>query len=138
MLCVNKYPKDHVTRSKARVKKQVAAYQAVAAALGAGGAAAAAAFEPVFFGNLVVVMDSMFTHRSRTIEGKDGNALNEVRVLAASLLEHDGRLQVDKSIKLKPETSVLKLKPGDPVVVGAAGFTRLAEAFFREIDRKFA
>jgi hypothetical protein len=138
MLSMNKYPKEYVARCRSRVKRQVAAYQSLQAALGPGKAAAASSFEPVFFENMLLALESAFTHRSRTLEGKDGNPLNEVRVLAQSILEHDGRLHPDKSIKLDPDNSVLKLKPGDPVALDAADFTRLAEAFFREIERKFA
>ncbi len=64
-------------------------------------------------------------HRLRGIEGKDGNPLNEVRVLCNSILLNKGRLQIDKlpgwptsagaSLKLPRETSVLKLKAGDEV-----------------------
>ena len=59
----------------------------------------------------------MFLHRLTGIEGKDGNPLNEVRVLCNSILPNQGKLQVDKlpgwpnsagaSIKLPPEKSVL-------------------------------
>jgi hypothetical protein len=61
---------------------------------------------------MVLILDTYFTHRSRTTEGKDGNPLNEVRVLCNSILENKRVLRADKSIKLKPETSVLKLPPG--------------------------
>jgi hypothetical protein len=60
---------------------------------------------------MVLILDTYFTHRSRTTEGKDSNPLNEVRVLCNSILENKSVLRADKSIKLKPETSVLKLPP---------------------------
>jgi hypothetical protein len=40
-------------------------------------------------------------------------------------------------IKLKPETSVLKLKVGDSIALSEAGFSLLSKAFFDEIERKF-
>ena len=70
------------------------------------------AFAPLFFGNLVVVLDGYFVHRTRAIEGKDGNPLNEVRMLCSSILGHDGVLAADGTIKYKPEASVLGLAVG--------------------------
>jgi hypothetical protein len=49
----------------------------------------------------------------RNKEGKDGNPVNEVRVLSESLVQGDGTLTVPKSIKLDPESSVLHHAPGD-------------------------
>jgi hypothetical protein len=49
------------------------------------------------------------------MEGKDGNPLNEPRVLRDSLMLHDGRLCAHRSIKLSPVASVLKLQVGDEV-----------------------
>jgi hypothetical protein len=85
----------------------------------------------------VIVLEGCFVHRLRGVEGKDGNPLNEVRVLATSILEHDGVLTVEKSIKWKPEASVLGLAPGDKVALTEADFTKLAKAYFAEIDAKF-
>jgi hypothetical protein len=71
------------------------------------------------------------------MEGKDGNALNEVRVLCNSIMENKSVLRADKTIKLKLETSLLKLKPGDPIALSEGGFSLLSNAFFDEIERKF-
>jgi hypothetical protein len=70
-----------------------------------------------------------------------------VRVLVNSLLFNKGKLQVTKlpgwpnsavaSLTLPPETSVLKLKPGDDVSLTEADFVRLSKAFFSELEKKF-
>src|SRR5262249_31731133 len=41
-------------------------------------------------------------------KARDGNALNEVRVLCNSILLNDGVFREDKGIKLRPDTSVLR------------------------------
>jgi hypothetical protein len=144
MLSVTKYPPEHVAASRARVASQIAAYRhLVAAAHAQAGADAApldaafASFEPVFYNNMMLTLDSYFTHRARTMEGKDGNPLNEVRVLCNSLLQNDGALAADKTIKLKPAASVLGYEVGDEIKVTEADFVRLSEAFFAELESKF-
>jgi hypothetical protein len=102
--------------------------------------------EAAFFNNLVLKMEYMFEHRLTPIEGKDGNPLNEVRVLANSIVLNRGKLQVDRlpgwpnfasaGIKLPPEKSVLGLKAGDEVKLNEAEFARLAQAFLAEIEKK--
>jgi len=89
----------------------------------------------------------MFVHRFTGIEGKDGNPLNEVRILCNSLLLNRGKLQVDKlpgwpnsassGIRLPPEKSVLGLKAGDEVRLSEGDFGRLSKAFFAELEKKF-
>lgn len=71
------------------------------------------------------------------MEGKDGNPLNEVRVLGNSIMHDDGVLTVDKTIKLKAATSELGLEYGDPIRLTADDFARLAAAFFTELERRF-
>jgi hypothetical protein len=71
------------------------------------------AFEATFFNNMVLLLDYLFVHRLRTVEGKDGNPLNEVRILCNSMLLNDNIMTADKSIKLSPEGSVLKYRVGD-------------------------
>ncbi len=135
MLCMNSYQLEYVKACKARLKKQVVAYEALTKTLKSR--SALETFEPEFFNNLVLVLESYFMHRSRTIEGKDGNAANEVRILCTSMLENDGLYTIEKVYKFKPEATVLKLQPGDPIAIREKEFAALARAYFAEIERKF-
>lgn len=139
MLCVNSYPVEHVAACRARMEAQVASFAALreAARGKAEVADALARLEPEFVSNLVVVLEASFMHRSRTLELKDGNALNEVRMLSASLLEHDGVMTADKSIKYKAEKLVLGIGVGEQIRLTEDGFRKLMGAFFVEMEKKF-
>lgn len=138
MLGIKHYPQDHVDACRTALDAQVAAYHDLVAVVDRPkGDDAVDAFAPGYFNNLVIVLDAWFTHRLRTVEGKDGNPLNEVRALCTSLWHHGGTFTVDKGVKLRPETSVLGLHPGDPVALTEADFTRLAAAFLTEIEARF-
>jgi len=86
---------------------------------------------------MVLVLDSYFTHRSRTIEGKDGNPLNEVRVLCNSLLHNNSIMSMDKSVKIIPGKTVLKYKTGENIQLHEEDFSRLFKAFFVELESKY-
>src|SRR5438093_2796208 len=117
MLGMKKYPKAYIAACRARVEANLRAYRREV------GQKASKEFENRFFNDQVLLLDYMFVHRLSGIDGKDGNLLNEVRVLCNSILLNGGKLQVDKlpgwpnsavaGIKLPPEKSVLKLKSGD-------------------------
>ena len=83
-------------------------------------------------------MDACFVHRTRAREGKDGNPLNEVRMLCNSILRNAGVLGAGKTVKYEPETSVLKLRIGDEIALDEAQFQLLSDAFFAEIQHKFS
>jgi hypothetical protein len=134
MLAVTSYPKAYVDDCRARVDEQLATYRAVAAS---AKKAAVDAFEPVFFANLVLVLDEMFVDRALDREGEDGNPANEVRIVANSLLRHGGELMADQQIELDPATSVLGLVVGEVIRPTEADFVRLAEAFFAAIEERF-
>jgi hypothetical protein len=142
MLSINKYPQEFIDDCRQRIDVQVAAYRGVAAAAGGAKqpalAAAIESFEPHFFNNMVLVLDQLFVHRSRMIEGKDGNPMNEVRVLCNSLLQNGGLMLADKGIKLKADQSILQYKVGDQVRLNDADFARLADAYFAAIEQTFA
>ena len=141
MLGMKKYSRDYIDASRARVEADLRAYRKQV------GKAANEDFEARFFNSQVLLLDHMFVHRIAGIEGKDGNPINEIRVLCNSLLLNKGKLQIDKlpgwpesagsSIRLSPETSVLKLRAGDEVRLREADFVRLYKAFFAEIEKKY-
>ena len=86
---------------------------------------------------MVLVLDRYFVHRIRPVAGKDGNALNEVELIADSLMNNGGVFQGNNVIKYVPESSVLKLRAGDAIRLKAADFEMLAAAFFDELKSKF-
>lgn len=142
MLSVDHYDRTFVDECRARVETQVAAYRDLVAAAKDGGDharadAAIATFEPLFFNNMVLALDDSFLHRSRQMEGKDGNPLNEVRVLCSSLLTNGGVMGADKQIKMDPTTSVLHYAVGDEIKLTEEDFVQLAKGFFAEIEVKY-
>jgi len=135
MLGVRKYTPNYVSVCRARVEGDLSAYRKVAAK--ASGNGVLEAFEATFFNNMVLVLDHFFVHRLRTVEGKDGNALNEVRVLSDSLMENNGVMKPDKSIKLSSAGSVLGYETGEEIKLTDPDFVRLSEAFFAEIESRY-
>jgi hypothetical protein len=144
MLSVSTYPQEYIDDCRSRIDSQLSAYNdLVTAARDAGPTSetrldsALEAFEPMFFNNMVLVLDHYFCHRGRSIEGKDGNALNEVRVLCSSLMDNDGIMAADKTIRLKPASSLLKHEVGDEIKLSEGDYRLLSTAFFAEIESKY-
>ncbi|MCD4523802.1 hypothetical protein [Nocardioides sp. cx-173] len=132
MLSQSSYPAAYVAASRDAVSRQLDAYAALPLS-----AADRAGFEPDYLRQLVLALDTYALHRSRGQEGKDGNPLNEVRLLCTSIREHDGVLTGEKSIKYAPDRSVLGLAEGEQITLDAAGFRRLADGFFDELVVRF-
>jgi hypothetical protein len=59
-------------------------------------------------------------------------------MLAASLLEHDGVMTKDNTIKYDPGKSITRIGLGKKIVIGREQFEALADGFFHEIAAKFA
>ncbi|MGH6846487.1 MAG: hypothetical protein ACREC0_03320 [Methylocella sp.] len=141
MLGMKAYNKDYISRCRATIEENLRTYNAQV------GKAGRDQFEVCFFNSQVLLLDYMFVHRLSGIEGKDGNPLNEVRVLCNSILFNDGKLQVEKlpgwpnsavtGLKLPSERSILKLKSGDNIQIKQVDFVRLASAFFTEIEKRY-
>ncbi len=87
---------------------------------------------------LLVALDGWFALRNPKVEGRDGNPLNELRVLAGSVTEHGAVMTVPKGIKLRPEESVLGFAEGEEISLDGDAFERLFDAFLAEVEEKFA
>ena len=136
MLCMNAYPAAYVDACRTRMTEQLAAWARLRPCV--KDAATLEAFAAPFFNHLVIVLDSCFMHRSRTLELKDGNPMNEVRMLAASILQHGAVLTADSGIKYEPATAVLGLAIGDRIALSEPQFRKLSDAYFAAITRTFA
>lgn len=97
--------------------------------------AALAAFEPAFFNNLLLALDRRFVNRPRDVEG-EGNALAEVRLLVASLVDNGGVMAADDGHDAG--ASVLGLDAGDRIALNADDFQALAAAFLAAIEARFS
>jgi hypothetical protein len=141
MLAMNQYPKDYIAGCRARVDAQVAAFHALSGATrrakSPGPAKALEAAESAFYNNMVIVLEGYFVHRTRGMEGRDGNPLNEVRILAHSMMDNGDRTIGDSNIRMNPARTVLKHAVGDPIALSEADFRLLSAAFFAEIEKKY-
>ena len=132
MLGVRNYTKEYINACRSKIAFDLSAYKKIAS-----NAKAVSGFESAFFNNMVLVLDHLFVHRLRTVEGKDGNPLNEVRLLGDSIMNNNGMMGTDKTIKYDPVKSFLKYNVGDKIKLTEADFARLTNAFFIELESKF-
>ena len=145
MLGMREYEQDYIDACRSRVETQVAMFREVAQPARDHGDADVSSLEGAlesleyeYFNNMLLVLEGYFVHRLPDLEGKDGNALNEVRVYARSLMENGGTLVADPQVPLDPARTVLGLEVGDPITLTLQQYSRLSNAFFREIEAKFS
>ena len=136
MLCVKNYPQKYIDECRRKVDAQLSTYKKLVAASRKQSMvndkllnAAIESFEPVFFNNMVLVLDHYFLHRSREMERKDGNPMNEVRILFNSIMTNYNKMFPDKTIKYDAAKSVLKYKAGDEIKLRETDFIQLSKAF---------
>jgi hypothetical protein len=143
MLGRKSYTKEEIDAGREAIDQQLAAYTKLVKARVDGKTdksdSGLASFETQFFNNMALVLDRYFVHRlsGPDYEGKDGNPLNEVRLIVDSLISHKGVMRSDKQIKLPPERSVVGIEVGDHIKLTEADFKRLSTAFFDELERRF-
>lgn len=127
MLGIRTYTKKYIAACRSKVEHDISTYKT----------SNAKGLEPIFFNNMVIVLDHLFVHRLRTVEGKDGNPLNEVRLLSDSIMNNSNKMTLDKTIKYDPAQSVLKYAADKEIKINEADFVLLSKAFFAEIESKF-
>ncbi|MDI9926378.1 hypothetical protein [Rhodococcus sp. IEGM 1341] len=136
MLSVKSYSREYIDACRARLDSQLAAYRAVASKR-TSTTDVDEAFDVAFFNNLVLTLEVYFLHRISGQEKKNGNPLNEVRVLAASMTAAEDIMTSDSTINLDPAKSILGYAVGDRIALDEQRFVALADAYFAEIEAKF-
>ena len=136
MLAQETYDADYIADSRGQVEAEIGAFDNARADSDSDDFALDD-LEVSYFAALVLALEMRFVHRKRSKEGKDANALHEVRVLAQSLMTNGGRLLDDPRIAPDPARSVLGLRPGDDIVVRYDDFVRLSRAFFDELEARY-
>jgi hypothetical protein len=135
MLAVTSYKPPCVESCRARIAHQLATYRALAAK--AGPSEALGAFSADFCSSMILALDHMFQYRLRNAELKDGNPLNELRMLANSLMEGGGVLLADKTIKYDAAKAVAEIAVGQEIELDVDTFERFARAVLGEIEKKY-
>lgn len=130
MLGRKEYTPEEVAAGKQAVADALEGYRSLGTPPGGG-------FETQFGNTLALALDRYFVYRLRVVTGKDTNPLNELEMLADSLMHNGGILRAINAIKYEPERAVLGLKVGDPVRLSVGDVERLAAAFFEDLERKF-
>ena len=130
MLSVKGYSKDYIDSCKGKVERDIEVFNLLDRY--------SIEFERCYFNNMVLILETMFIHRMRGQEGKDGNPLNEVRMLANSLLTNQGIMVSDKTIKYDYNRAVLNIQVGQMIAISSVDFEKLSKAFFQCITEKFS
>jgi hypothetical protein len=130
MLSVKQFTKEYISSCKKKIKADTEAFKKLASPTDA--------FENTYFNNMVLILETMFIHRMRGQEGKDGNPLNEVRMIANSILNNSNKLLDDNTIKDNTEKSILKIRLNQEINLSSIDFIKLSGAYFNEIEKKFS
>lgn len=140
MLSKKTYPKEYIEGCVIKIEMDISEFDYLLKTIKEAkinSKEALISFEHRYFNNMVLVLEALFIHRMRGKEGKDGNPLNEVRMLSNSIMENSGKMDEEKSIKYKPELSVLKYQIGDDIKLTQLDFVKLSNAFFDDLKSKY-
>jgi hypothetical protein len=119
MLGVKKYSNGYINSCRKKAKADIDAFEKITSS--------SEIFEAVYFNNMALVLEHMFVHRMRGQEGKDGNPLNEVRMISHSILTNNNKLLADNTIKYIDSKSVLKISLEQVISLTAKDFIKLSK-----------
>lgn len=94
--------------------------------------------DPRMLNELIVALDASFVHRMRGQEGKDGNPLNEVRMLANAIITNKSVFNADSTIKYNSDKSITGQIIGKDIALNRRTVERLLAAVIKEIRTRFA
>jgi|SRR5688572_14450575 len=120
MLATNKYTHEYIYECRSKIELQLSTYRNMTSKARHLDKTndrslhhTIEAFERIFVNNMVIVLDAMFLHRTRALEGKE-STLNDVRYLRREILSNRNEITLNVS-----------------------QFEKLAKGFFDEIEKKY-
>lgn len=125
------YSEGYVASTRTTLRTTVTEYRKLAKS-----GAPYADFERQFFNMLVLALDRYFVHRPMPADDEVDSPLSEVRLLATSIMEDDGRLGSDPATP-SSHRWILGYSVGDEIRLDPDSFTRLSEAFLDEVERRY-
>jgi hypothetical protein len=132
---------DYIDACRARVESQIVAFREFAGAVSRVGIEDHPSLESMlesleydYFNNMVIVLHAYFADRVDHDLRPAGPVATEVAVLRRSLIEGDGALLGDEDAP--GVRGILGLAPGDSIQLTQHSFSRLAGAYFAEIERR--
>lgn len=132
---------DYIDTCRARVESQIVAFREFAAAVSRVGIEDHPGLESMlesleydYFNNLVIVLHAYFADRVDDHVRRPGPIATEVALLRRSLIEGDGALLGDDDEA--EAKGLLGLAPGDSIQLTQHRFSRLAGAYFAEMERR--
>ena len=142
---MKEYDGDYIDACRSRVETQTAMFREVAQAARDHGDAdvsglegALESLESEYFNNMLLVLEGYFVHRLRGVEGKDGNAPQ--RGARAGPVAHGERRHRHGGRPDRPRPGAERPRTArrEPVRLTLQQYTRLSNAFFRELERRFS
>ena len=127
-------PSAQITACRAEMTAMAATWRAVAKT---SQAAARVEAEVQVFNQMAVALEARFVHRLRGVEGKDGNPMHELRLLALGVTTNGSYFPSDHSLTWQPEASVTGYRAGDKIRLSEAVFSRLVPAYLDAVATKF-
>ncbi len=143
MLSQTKYTAEYIQTCRAKIDADIERYNYLVATARSEHStnetldAAIATFEPVFFNNLLLVLDGYFVHRGKDIQEAAGGSLEEVRSMCQSIMHNSNKMSKDNAINTGAAASVLNYSSGSEIKLNETDFIKLANAFFNEIEGKY-
>lgn len=137
MLTIQSYPKAFIDAAQQAIMHQLALYNDVIAGVDEVEEDTLQDFENEFCCNIVLALEHYFVHRMVSKEGKDGNPLNEVRMLADSIMNNQGIFTDKATVTYNAPASVLGITPGQQIRLSYSDIARLQSAFFKELRERY-
>jgi len=133
---LDSYSGDYIASCRWRIESQVAAFDLLRAQAPTDGSMDGALqdIEDEFFVAMAAQLEGMFAYRRREDEGSAPGPLQELRAVVVSLNANGGRFDPPAASGLDASTTVLRIDPGDPIVLDREGFQELADAFFDALE----